>query len=66
MTATESDVVAGAIAALRRRAARQRQIARDGTALGERGVVVRKGEAAIAERLAGVLSQLADEFEALS
>jgi hypothetical protein len=49
-------MVAGAIAALRRRAARQREVAeRHGPG---------SGEAAIALRIADTLLQLADEFDA--
>jgi hypothetical protein len=52
----EADMVAGAIAALRRRAARQREVAeRHGPG---------SGEAAIALRIADTLLQLADEFDA--
>jgi hypothetical protein len=51
----DAAMLSGAVTALRRRADRQRKIARDGT---DRG-----GEAAIAGRLAEALSQLADEFE---
>jgi hypothetical protein len=60
----ETAIFAGAIAALRRRAASQEKIAKDGTSIGERNVVIRQGESAIAERLATTLSALADELEA--
>jgi hypothetical protein len=55
---------AGAIAALRRRAARQRAIAETWTIRAEKGVVIRSGEAAIAERIAVAFDQAADEPEA--
>jgi hypothetical protein len=48
----EAAMLSGAVAALRRRADRQAKIAGDGT-----------GEAAIADRLAAALDQVADEFE---
>jgi hypothetical protein len=38
-------------------------ISADGTTFGDRGVSVRTGEAAIADRLSAVLSALAAEFE---
>jgi hypothetical protein len=50
----EAEMMRGAVAALRRRAERQRQVA---AVHGDRS-----GEAAIAGRLAEVLSGLADEF----
>jgi hypothetical protein len=61
--AVEEAIVAGAIAALRRRAERQAAIAKGWTAYGERNAVIRQGEAAIAARLAAVLASLADELE---
>jgi hypothetical protein len=60
----EEEFFAGAIAALRRRAARQRDIAKSWTAHGERNAVIRQGEAAIALRIAEALDQTADELEA--
>jgi hypothetical protein len=51
----EAAMLSGAVTALRRRAERQREIA---AAHGEGS-----GEAAIADRIAEVLAQLADEFE---
>jgi hypothetical protein len=60
----EEEFLAGAIAALRRRADRQRDIAKSWTAHGERGAVIRQGEAAIALRIAGALDQAADDLEA--
>jgi hypothetical protein len=57
----EEAVVAGAIAALRRRAARQRHAA-DGTVQGARRVIVRTGEAAIALRIAEALEAAAVEL----
>jgi hypothetical protein len=59
----ETDMMRGAALALRRRADRQAKIARDGTTHGDRGVSVRTGEAAIANRLSAVLSARAAEFE---
>lgn len=59
----ESSVRAGAVAALRRRAARQVKIAADGTTNGERGAIIRSGEAVLAVDLAVIFSQLADEIE---
>jgi hypothetical protein len=60
--ALEADMVAGAVAALRRRAARQRARAADWTVTGERGVVIVAGEGRIAERLAVELDAVADEL----
>jgi hypothetical protein len=60
----ELEMLTGAAQALRRRADRQAKIAADGTALGERGSSIMTGEAAIAVRIASVLSDLAAEFEA--
>jgi hypothetical protein len=57
----EAELLAGAAAALRKRAQRQAQLAAAGTTRGDRGV--RTGEAAIASRLADAFSQLAREFE---
>jgi hypothetical protein len=59
----EADIHAGAIAALRRRAQRQRKIAEAWTAHGERGTVVVSGEGRIAERIAAALEAAADEIE---
>jgi hypothetical protein len=61
--ALEADMLSGAIAALRRRAARQREVAARWTVHGDGGVVVKAGEGAIAERIAAALDQAADEFE---
>jgi hypothetical protein len=47
----ESAFLAGAAAALRRRAARQAKISEQGTTIGERGVVFRTGEGVLADRL---------------
>jgi hypothetical protein len=58
-----ADMVRGAALALRRRADRQAQLAEAGTTFGDRGVSVRTGEAAIANRLSAALSALAAEFE---
>jgi hypothetical protein len=60
---TEADIHVGAIAALRRRAQRQRKIAESWTVYSERGVIVRSGEAAIALRIAAALEAAADELE---
>jgi hypothetical protein len=57
---------AGAVAALRRRAARQAELAAAGTTASERGAVIRTGEAVLAARLSSVLSQIAAEFEGAS
>jgi hypothetical protein len=62
----ESAFLAGAAAALRRRAARQAKIAKEGTTIGERGVVFRTGEGVLADRLSLVLLELAAEFQGAS
>jgi hypothetical protein len=59
----ETAILHGAALALRRRAERQAKIAKEGTTIGERGVVFRTGEGVLADRLSMVLSQLAEEFE---
>jgi hypothetical protein len=59
----EAHMMRGAALALRRRADRQAKIARAGTTHGNRGVSVRTGEAATADRLSAALSALAAEFE---
>ena len=59
----EAAIMAGAATALRRRAARQAQIAANWTAVGERGALIRSGEAAIALRISTTLHFLAAEFE---
>jgi hypothetical protein len=59
----ESALLAGAVAALRRRATRQERVAADWTANGSRGAVIRQGEAAVALRIAQALKELADELE---
>lgn len=61
--AVEEAIVAGAIATLRRRAERQRAIAKGWTVHGERGTVVVSGEGRIAERIAAALEAAADEIE---
>jgi hypothetical protein len=58
----EGAVVSAAIAALRRRAELQRKKAAKWTVTTERGVVIRSGEAAIAERIAAALDQAADDL----
>ena len=59
----EDAVCAGAVAALRRRAQRQRAISESWTMRGARGVTVRSGEAVIADLLAAALTEIADELE---
>lgn len=54
---------AGAVVALRRRAARQRQRASEWTVTGENCVRILAGEGRIAERIAAALDQIADELE---
>jgi hypothetical protein len=61
--AIEAAIVAGAIAALRRRADRQRAIAKGWTAHGERGAIVVAGEGRVADRIAAALEAAADELE---
>jgi hypothetical protein len=61
--ALEAEMMRGAIAALRRRAERQRKLASDWTVNGENGVRILSGEGRIAERIAAALDQAADEFE---
>jgi hypothetical protein len=56
----ETAIRAGAIAALRRRAERQRQRASEWTVDGENGVRVVAGEGRIAERIAAALYEAAD------
>jgi hypothetical protein len=60
----ELAVLSGAIAALRRRAQRQRAISESWTVRGERGATVLSGEAAVALRIAEALDQAADAIEA--
>jgi hypothetical protein len=59
----ESAFLAGAVTAVRRRAARQERVAADWTAHGSRCAVIRQGETAVALRVAQVLNELADELE---
>jgi hypothetical protein len=59
----EDAVCAGAVRALRRRAARQAAIAESWTARGARGAIIRQGEAAIALRIALALEETAAEIE---
>jgi hypothetical protein len=61
--AVEEAIVAGAIAALRRRADRQRAIAKSWTVHDERGSIVVAGEGRVAERIAEALGQAAEEIE---
>lgn len=56
----------GAALALRRRSERQAKLAKKGTTIGERGAVIRRGEAAIAHRIAAALGDLAAEFEGVA
>jgi hypothetical protein len=60
----ELAILGAAAATLRRRAQRQARIAQDGTSIGDRGAWIRRGEEAIAQRIAVALNELADEFEA--
>ena len=53
----------GAVAALRRRAARQRKLAADWTVTGANGIRIVAGEGRIAERIAEALEQAAKELE---
>jgi hypothetical protein len=59
----EAAIALGAARAIRRRAARQRKIAKIWTAHGEHGAVVVTGEGRIAERIAAALEAAADELE---
>jgi hypothetical protein len=59
----EPAIRAGAVRALRRRADRQRVIAKSWTAPGERGTVVVSGEGRVAERIAAALEAAATEIE---
>jgi hypothetical protein len=61
--AIEVAIVAGAIAALRRRADRQRAIAKSWTVHGERGAIVVAGEGRVADRIAAALEAAAQELE---
>jgi hypothetical protein len=62
-TTLETDICAGAVSALRRRAMLQADRARVGVSITEGGIVIRTGEAAIAHRTAKALAALADEIE---
>jgi hypothetical protein len=59
----DAETYAGAVLALRRRAARQRQIATDWTVIAANGARITSGEGAIALKIAGALDQAADELE---
>jgi hypothetical protein len=59
----ETAIAAGAVTALRRRAARQTELARLGTVESDTGVFIRTGEAALADRLANAWAALAQEME---
>ena len=63
--ALETAIAAGAVVALRRRAARQTELARLGTVEPDKtpGVFIRTGEAALADRLASAWAALAQEME---
>lgn len=63
MTEIEAEICAAAVAALRRRAARQAAIARAGVEITESGVAIRTGEGAIAAKRAAALGAIADELE---
>jgi hypothetical protein len=60
----EAAFLAGAVTALRRRAFRQHQRARDWTVIGEKGERITSGEGAIALRIAEALDQVAADLEA--
>jgi hypothetical protein len=60
----EAQIVAGAIAALRKRADRQVRIARAETTTAERGARVMTGEGRVALRLAEAFNELAAELDA--
>ena len=60
----EEEFRAGAVVALRRRAARQRQRAADWTVTGANGIHIVAGEGRIAERIAEALDPTADDLEA--
>jgi len=62
MNDLDAAILAGAVAALRQRAARQAAIAQAGVVVSEGGVEIRTGEAAIADRIARALSAAADEI----
>ena len=59
----EVTMLRGAALALRRRADRQSKIDEAGTMRGDRGVLIRTGEAVLAGRLSSVLGALAADFE---
>jgi hypothetical protein len=61
----ETAIAAGAVTALRRRAARQAELARLGTVEFDKtpGVFIRTGEAALADRLANAWAARAQEME---
>jgi hypothetical protein len=59
----EREVVGGALAALRRRAARQRKLAAGWTVSGEGGVRIIAGEGAVALRIAEALEDAANGLE---
>jgi hypothetical protein len=61
----ETEIAAGAVTALRRRAARQTELARLGPVESDKtpGVFIRTGQAALADRLASAWAGLAQEME---
>jgi hypothetical protein len=63
MSELETELIAGAVSALRKRAARQAAIARAGVAVTAAGIVIRTGESAVAARLAEALTTVADEID---
>jgi hypothetical protein len=63
MSGLEAEIRAGAVSALRRRAARQAGLARAGSARTESGSLIRTSAGATANRLAEALAALADELE---
>lgn len=60
----EAAFTVGAIAALRRRADRQRELASAWTVTGANGVRIVAGEGRVAERIAAALDEAADELAA--
>jgi hypothetical protein len=63
VSSLEAAIRAGALVALRKRAAGQAAKAREGVAVTETGIAIRTGESAIAARLAEALAAVADELE---
>lgn len=59
----ELAILAGAVRALRRGAERQAAIAAADTAYGDRGAIIRQGEAVVALRLEKAFADLAHELD---